>query len=146
MEVTVLLADAAQADPNTGKVNALGLGWKTCTSPLPAFSLVILLDIDWDETNTPHQLTLQLLTADGQPVTADGPFGPQPIEFGAQAEAGRPPGTVRGTPLRLPLAITVSPGLNLDPGRYEWRVSVEGFPDATTSERFECRPQPLAPQ
>lgn len=136
MKATLLLADAAQADPASGKVNVLGLAWTSARSPLPAFALVILLDIDWDETNKKHKLTCELLTEDGQPVTTEGPFEPQPIRFEAQAEAGRPPGITHGTSLRLPLAMAVSAGLQLNPGRYEWRVSVDGFPNAMAAESF----------
>ena len=135
MRAAVFLADAAQVDAS-GKVNALGLGWRSCPSPVPAFTIVIVLDIDWDETNTPHRLTIELLTQDGQPATATGPFGPQPIWFQATAEAGRAVGAVPGTSVRMPFAISIGAGLQLEPGLYQWRVSVEGFPDATATESF----------
>jgi hypothetical protein len=45
VRLNVFLADAAHADP-AGKINALGLGWTTCPSPLPGFALVIILDVD----------------------------------------------------------------------------------------------------
>jgi hypothetical protein len=135
VRVSLFLADFAQAE-QTGKVNALGLGWTTCPTPLPALSLVIFLDIDWDETNKPYKLMCDLLTEDGQPAMIPGPFGPQPIHFEAQAEAGRPPGTIHGTAARLALAINIGGGTPLAPGRYEWRVSVEGFEDATAAESF----------
>jgi hypothetical protein len=131
----VFLADAAQADP-AGKVNALGLGWQTCASPAPAFALVIFLDVDWDETNTEHQLTCELLTADGHPVAVEGPFGPQQISFQAVAEVGRPPGTAHGTSLRVPLALSVAQGLQLNPGRYQWRVSVQRYEHVAAVESF----------
>jgi|SRR5271166_6113629 len=92
MKISLFLADAAQADAQSGKVNALGLGWRQCQTPTPAFALVLFLDIDWDETNKQHRLKCQLLTTDGEPVTVPGPQGPQRILFEAAAEAGRPPG------------------------------------------------------
>lgn len=135
MRLNVFIADAAQVD-SSGKISALGLGWTTCPSPLPGFALVLILDVDWNETNMPHQLTCALLTEDGQPVMTEGPFGPQPIQFEAKAEAGRPAGVRHGTPTRMPLALTVAPGLALDPGVYQWRVSVAGFDDMTDAESF----------
>jgi hypothetical protein len=96
VRVSLLLADSAQAD-QSGKVHALGLGWTTTTTPLPPFALVIFLDIDWDETNQPHNLRCELLSEDGEPVRVPGPFGQQPIVVEAQAEAGRPPGAIHGT-------------------------------------------------
>ena len=92
MKVSLFLADAAQADAQSGKVHALGLGWRQCQTPTPPFALVMFLDIDWDETNKQHKLTCQLLNTDGQLVTVPGPQGPQRILFEAAAEAGRLPG------------------------------------------------------
>ena len=72
MKISLLLADAAQADAQSGKVNALGLGWRQCQTRTPAFALVLFLDIDWDETNKEHRLKCQLLTTDGDPVMVRG--------------------------------------------------------------------------
>lgn len=90
--------------------------------------------MDWSETNTQHKLVIELLTEDGQPATTTGPFGPQAIRFEALAEAGRAVGMVRGTSVRLPLAMTIGAGLELETGVYQWRVSVDGFPDSTATE------------
>jgi hypothetical protein len=134
VKISLLLADAAQADAGSGKVNALGLGWRQCQTPTPAFTLVLFLDIDWDETNKQHKLKCQLLTTDGEPVVMAGPQGPQRILFEAAAEAGRPPGTIHGTSVRMPLTLNIPAGIALEPGMYEWRVEVEGFEMATAVE------------
>jgi hypothetical protein len=136
MKISLLLADAAQADAASGKVNALGLGWRQCQTPTPAFTLVLFLDIDWDETNKQHKLKCQLLTTDGDPVIVAGPQGPQRILFEAAAEAGRPPGSIHGTSVRMPLTLNIPAGIPLEPGIYEWRVEVEGFEMATAVEAF----------
>ena len=136
MKISLLLADAAQADAQSGKVNALGLGWRQCQTPTPGFALVLFLDIDWDETNKQHRLTCQLLTTDGDPVTVQGPQGPQRILFEAAAEAGRLPGAIHGTSVRMPLTLNIPAGIPLEPGLYEWRVEVEGFEMATAIEPF----------
>jgi hypothetical protein len=62
VEAQVLLADFAQADA-AGKVNALGLGWSVTSTPIPNHAVVIMLKVGWDETNTPHHLTSNLLTS-----------------------------------------------------------------------------------
>jgi hypothetical protein len=144
MKVSLLLADAAQADAQSGKVHALGLGWRQCQTPTPPFALLLFLDIDWDETNKKHKLTCQLLTTDGEPVVAMGAQGPQRISFEASAEAGRPPGAIHGTSVRLPLALNIPGGIPLNPGLYEWRVEIEGFEQATAVEAFAVigTPQP----
>jgi hypothetical protein len=134
VKINLFLADAAQADPS-GKVSALGLGWNRCSTPTPSFSLVILLDISWAESNHPHKLKIQLLTTDGGAVEVPGPDGPQPVQFDAVAEVGRPAGLPKGTSLRLPITLGIST-LDLAPGSYEWRVTPEGFEDATAVESF----------
>ncbi len=136
MKVTLFLADAAQADAQSGKVHALGLGWRQCQTPTPPFALVLFLDIDWDETNQQHKLKCQLLTTDGELVLVPGPQGPQPILFEAAAEAGRLPGSIHGTSVRMPLTLNIPGGIPLEPGIYEWRVEVDGFEHATTVEAF----------
>ncbi len=135
MKITLLLADFAKADQH-GEITAVGMGWKKRPTPLPPFGLVIFVDVDWDETNQPHKLMCDLLTADGQQVAISGPLGTQPVHFEAQLEAGRPPGAIHGTPTRIPLAINIPAPTPLPPGRYEWRVGVEGFPDQTAVEAF----------
>ncbi|WP_324667212.1 hypothetical protein MUW33_1880 [Mycobacterium canetti] len=140
MKVSLFLADAAQADAGSGKVHALGLGWRQCQTPTPPFALVLFLDIDWDETNKQHKLTCQLLTTDGEPVIVSGPQGPQAILFEAAAEAGRAPGAIHGTSVRMPLTLNIPAGIPLEPGIYEWRVEVEGFELATAVEAFVVAP------
>jgi hypothetical protein len=56
--------------------------------------------------------------------------------FEAAAEAGRPPGAIHGTAVRMPLTLNIPPGIPLEPGVYEWRVEVEGFEMATEVEPF----------
>jgi hypothetical protein len=136
VKVTIFLADAAQADTQSGKVHALGLGWRQCQTPTPPFALVLFLDIDWDETNEQHKLKCQLLTTDGDLVMVPGPQGPQPILFEAAAEAGRLPGSIHGTSVRMPLTLNIPGGIPLEPGIYEWRVEVDGFENATAVEAF----------
>lgn len=136
IRVSLFLSDAAQADAQSGKVHALGLGWRQCQTPTPPFALVLFLDIDWDETNKQHQLKCQLLTADGDPVVVPGPHGPQRILFEAAAEAGRAPGAIHGTSVRMPLTLNIPAGIPLEPGIYEWRVEVEGYERATAVEAF----------
>lgn len=125
MKVAIYLADYAQAD-QAGKVNAIGFGWTTIASPLGPFAVVVLIDFEWTESNVPHDVQCELLNEDGAPVITPGPLGPQPVQFGARVETGRPPGAIHGTGQRTPLAINIGAGMALDPGRYEWRVTVTG--------------------
>jgi hypothetical protein len=145
VRLAVYLADSAQADER-GKLSALGLGWRTCGSPTPFFAVVVLFEVDWDETNTPHRLVCELLTEDGESVTLETPVGEQRIRLEAVAEAGRPPGTVHGDPARVPIVFAFPPGLPLPPARYQWRASVEGFADATAVEFFTVLPPGQGPR
>lgn len=125
MKVAIYLADYAQAD-DKGKINTIGLGWTTIGTPLPPFAVVVIIDLDWTESNVPHEVKCQLLTEDGSPVETTGPVGQQPVEFGARVETGRPPGAIHGTSQRMPLAVNLGGGIPLAPGRYEWRVTITG--------------------
>ena len=58
------------------------------------------------------------------------------ILFEAAAEAGRPPGSIHGTAVRMPLTLNIPAGIPLEAGIYEWRVEVEGFEMATAVEAF----------
>lgn len=138
MRLTLLLADAAE-DAN-GKVSALGLGWTVTSTPTPPMAIVVLLDIGWDETNRDIDLHLGLFDADGRPVTVPGPFGDQPLEVSAKAQAGRPPGVPPGTEMRMPLTVALGPGLPLTPGqRYEWRARLDGHHEVGWNAAFTVR-------
>ena len=89
MMVTMILCDAAQAVDN--KLYVLGGGWSV-TGPEPAPSAIALhLKVPWDEANLAHQMRLELLDADGQPVLA-APEG-EPIVIETQFEVGRAAGS-----------------------------------------------------
>ena len=120
----MLLADFAQGD-NTGKVNALGLGWSVTTTPTPHHAVVIILKVGWDEANIQHHMTLTLLNADGGNVEVPTPVGAQPLMVEVDFEVGRPPGLARGSSIDHSTAINVGPGLPLPPGRYEWRMRID---------------------
>jgi len=128
MKGTLILADAAQGDPN-GKVHALGAGWSVTGSPTPPMALILLIDCPWDETNTKHQVIIDLVDSDGRPVSFEtGPLGdPRPaIHIEAHIEAGRPPGLPHGAPVRQQMAIGLGP-MPLSPGQfYEYRLSIGG--------------------
>ena len=90
MRVTMMLADHAQVAE--GKLYISGGGWNV-TGPGPVTSgVAMLFHIPWDRTNRKTTFTLRLVTADGHPVTQQGPIGEQPIEVGGQFEVGRPAG------------------------------------------------------
>ena len=122
----MLLADYAVV--SDGKLTIVGGGWSQ-TGPEPApFGIGLLIQVPWDQSNTLHQFKVQLLDADGAAVSFDEDDpdneSDQSVEFGGEFEVGRPPGLKPGTPLDFPVAVNSVP-LPLEPGRYEWRLTID---------------------
>ena len=136
MMATLMLADAAQAIDN--KLYVLGGGW-SMTGPDPSPSaLAIALKVPWDEANRRHDLRVELLDADGRPIT----LGPdeRPVVIESHFEVGRPPGLRPGTPIDLALAVNLGP-VPLPPGgRYEWRLAIDGHSESHWHAAFSTRP------
>lgn len=120
----MLLADAAQSVG--GKLYVLGGGWSV-TGPQPQSSAIALyIKVPWDRANTRHQMLLELLDLDGEPVLIDTPVGQQALRLENEFEIGRPPGIKPGTALDMALALTIG-ALPLTPGgAYVWRLSIDG--------------------
>lgn len=106
-------------------------------------ALMVLVDCPWDQTNTPHQIEIDLIDADGRPVSFEsGPLGdPLPaLHIDGQLEAGRPPGTPVGTPIRQTLAINIAGGMPLTPGqKYEFRMTIDGVHVDSWTSTFMIR-------
>lgn len=136
VEITLVLCDAAQADPS-GKVHMLGAGWSTTGSPTAPSAVVVMLGIPWDRTNQKIHVVLELTDDDGQPVIVPGQFGDTTVRVEADVEVGRPPGTPEGVNLEANLAPNIPP-LPLAPGRYTWRLSLSPG-DQVASKSFAVR-------
>jgi hypothetical protein len=125
MEATLLLCDAAEAI--NGKLYILGGGW-SITGPMPVpFALALRIEVPWSEANRKIHAKVELVDADGRPVSVPDQFGnQQSVQIEFDFEVGRPPGLVRGTPLDATAALTIPP-LPLSPGnRYAWRLEIDG--------------------
>lgn len=138
----MLLADFAQV--SDGKLTVVGGGWSLTGPEATPFGIAMLVRVPWDQANRVHTLRLVLLDADGQPVLAETEEGESPVVFfdDLQFEVGRPAGIKPGTPLDFPLAINSGP-LALAPGRYEWRLTIDGEGDDAWRLPFTVRsPEP----
>jgi hypothetical protein len=136
-DVVLLLANAAEQGP-TGLISALGIGWSITTSPTAPTSLILFVKVPWDISNIRHKAVLNLLDDDGQPVHLDG----NEVEVDIEFETGRPPGLKPGTPIDWAQALNV-PSIPLEPGRYEWQLTIDGV--VSTTRPFTVRaaaPQP----
>lgn len=124
VKATMLLADYAVV--SDGKLTIVGGGWSQ-TGPEPSsFGIGLLIQVPWDQANTMHAFAVELLDSDGVEVVLQTPEDDeQPVAFGGEFEVGRPPGLKPGTPLDFPVAVNSTP-LPLEPGRYEWRLTIDG--------------------
>ena len=118
IKATIILCDAAQADPS-GKLHMLGAGWSVTGTPTGAAAVAVLLKIPWDLANTKLPFSLQLEDADGRPVI----LGGGPVDMKSEFEVGRPPGLDPGSPIDASFQLSVQP-MPLAPGRYQWRLQV----------------------
>jgi uncharacterized protein DUF6941 len=121
MRATLLLADYARVAD--GKLDVLGGGFSMINARGAfGFFVAALIQIPWDQTNMQHHLRLDLLTADGEPVgLPDGGV----VRVEADFEAGRPAGVRAGTPIDMPFVAPFGP-LELEPGRYEVKLTIDG--------------------
>ncbi|MGN6331505.1 MAG: DUF6941 family protein [Motilibacteraceae bacterium] len=140
MRATTILCDFAQVAE--GKLFVSGGGWnQKGPDPAPA-GIGMLLYVPWDRANQRISFLLQLRTGDGQVVQLPGPVAMQEVAIGGEFEVGRPVGLLRGEELVVPLAIALPP-LPLTPGRYEWRLSIDGVVLDDARLPFTVRSQPL---
>ena len=133
----MLLADYAVV--SDGKLTIVGGGWSQ-TGPEPAsFGIGLLIQVPWDQANTVHTFNVELLDTDGGQVEFEGEEAEeQAVAFGGDFEVGRPPGLKPGTSLDFPVAVNSTP-LPLEPGRYEWRLTIDGESRADWTLPFTVR-------
>jgi hypothetical protein len=118
------LANAASLDVG-GTVNALGFGWRiTGPSPLPGYVILVLVGMSEDEAGKQIPMVLQLVDEHGSPVTQGDDRRPVRIETSVEASLAlaRPPGLASGATLIAELGA----GVSLEPGYYEWVLSLGG--------------------
>lgn len=120
----MLLADYAVV--SDGKLTIVGGGWSQIGPDPASIGIGLLIQVPWDQANTVHSFSVELLDADGAPVSFASDEGEeQAVAFGGDFEVGRPPGLKPGTPLDFPIAVNMTP-LPLEAGRYEWRLTIDG--------------------
>ncbi len=139
LKVTMMLADHAAAVG--GKLYISGGGW-SITGPAPTPGAIAMdVKVPWDEREHEHELLLELLDADGQPVLVPTPLGVQPLRIEGKLKLEGPldPAVKPGTPLDAPFAINYG-AIPLAPGaRYEWRLSVSGHMNEDWTLPFTTR-------
>ncbi|WP_306208444.1 DUF6941 family protein [Actinoplanes sp. RD1] len=124
LDLQLILCDAAQADPASGKVHMLGAGWSRTASPV-THAVVVLVKVPWELLDRRIPLSLSLSAADGSVVSFDTPDGRREIAADGEIGTGRPDDLPAGSCLDASFALNVSP-LPLAPGRYSWRLRLAG--------------------
>lgn len=126
MRATLMLADHAMAVG--GRLFINGGGWNAATAAAPLnCAVAILLELPHDELAKKHNLVLELLDADGQPIRVpreDGPPATVKLAGDVQRDPDQPlPASGRSE--NLCFAFNVH-GVRLAAGRYEWRFWING--------------------
>ena len=87
----------------------------------------IMVTVPWGQTNQQHQVDIELVTEDGQPVHfAAGSETPRPLRGQLVFNVGRPAGIVLGDDQHVCLAANL-PGLPMPAlGKYEFIVRIDG--------------------
>jgi len=124
VQVTMLLCDHASVAE--GKLYVSGGGWTHISDSPSPFAIALLVNVPWSMADRDLPFTLRLLGADGHQAVVNDATGSRPLQVDGQISVGRPPGTLPGSMLPVPLAFNF-PGLPLPPGeRLVWRLEIDG--------------------
>ena len=141
MEAFLVLCDAANVDPTTGKVNMLGGGWSVTGPGASAAAVAGFLRMPWEGLGGAIRFALRLVDDAGQAVC---PFvdSDKPLRFDGEfalPDLAVPDDAPKHVPLNIGFAIPLPP-LPLTPGRaYRW-VLEAGDREAASVD-FAVRPE-----
>jgi hypothetical protein len=140
-KLNAMLADAASVPD--GKLYMLGGGWSTIVAGAP-FAVCGKVDIPWHLATQHHQLRMELVDGDGNPVLVPQGEGDEPRPIVIETPPFRPsiaPHVKAGAYIDWPFAVTIGPGLPLEPGAiYEWRFAVDGHSEEAWTLPFTTAP------
>ncbi len=139
VKATIVLADHVQGAE--GKLNLIGGGLRWL-GPQPAtFGIGMVLEFPWEAVGEDHMVKLDLIDGDGIPVElpqGDGMVGP--FGFEATLPVAAPPGSRRGIPVNVCIAISMVQ-MQLPPdGRFEFRMEIDGEAHEDWRIGFNTRP------
>jgi hypothetical protein len=133
----MMIADFAQAI--NGKLYIMGGGWSIIGPAPTPFAIAIKIEVPWSEANKRHNLKLELLDSESQPVLVPTPAGNSPLVITAHFKIGRPAGIIQGAPLDVPFAFNIAP-FALSPGkRYIWKLTINENPQESWQVTFSTR-------
>ena len=132
MQIDAILCNHAEAVNNLLYISGGGIE-VTFVSPgtdppyVVNVGIGIMVTVPWDQTNRQHQVDIELVSEDGQPVQfANGPEAPRPLRGQLVFNVGRPAGIALGDVQHVCLAANL-PGLPMPAlGKYEFIVRIDG--------------------
>jgi hypothetical protein len=134
VEAIMLLCD--YAEEIGGKLYIMGGGWSRLLRRAPVMmSVAVKLLVPWDEADATHKVSLSLVKEDGEAVMTED----RPVQLTGEVSVTRAPGLRQGTPIDLPFALRFET-LALEPGWYEWQLSVDD--SFVTRSSFEVLGEP----
>lgn len=123
MKARLLLARYAEVQ--NAMLYASGAGITEIGPDPSPFAIALLIEVPWDETSRRHELKVDIVDADGQPLVVPTPTGEQAFHIVAHFDVGRPPGSVQGRSFMVPVAMNLTP-LPFRPGQgYVVRASID---------------------
>jgi hypothetical protein len=145
MQIDALLCNHAESVNNLLYISGGGIGSTLVppgTNPPYTVNLAIgiMVTVPWNLSNQQHELEVQLVTEDGQPVlVSSAPDSAQPVQLRVAFNVGRPPTITIGDDQQVCLAANM-PGLPLAAlGKYEFIIRVNG----SNERRLPYRLQPM---
>jgi hypothetical protein len=136
-----LLADSAEV--RDGLLFLLGGGWTEVGPPPQVFAIAGLIEVEWGETNTRHEIVITIEDDDGVPLLLPTQAGNQPFRLAIGFDVGRPPGSAAGRSFNLAVAIPILP-IPWQPGKnYVLKIAIDSLePDRI---KFFVRATPPPP-
>lgn len=141
MKVTAILCNHAEAQNNLLYINGAGIDRSFVPPGAPApygvtLALAILITVPWTATNEQHKAVIEMVDADGHPVTVPRAEGEQALKVELEFNVGRPPGLTAGDEQSINIAVNF-PGVPLPKmGTYRFNVQVDGSVEAEVPYRL----------
>lgn len=135
MKALLILADAV--NESDGKLNLLGAGWTQASTRLANVGIAVWFSLGPAELDVEHEWQLELVDAEGSTVSLATPSGQvEAIGVTGQLTVGAPEDYDGQSTLDIPVAVNVGPLELPAPGRYAWRLTVDGGGEAAAERDF----------
>ncbi len=145
VELKMILCNAAEVDLAKGTLHMLGGGWSHWRGALGTHALAVILRVPWDRVEQDIPFALALFDGDGQPVLMENDDGGiQPLQVISSVRAIRSEGLAPGSPQTVVSSVTFPP-MPLLPGRYEYRIRIDGVEQLESFEVVATADWPTRP-